>query len=127
MTLEHLRAEFAHSEVRVDTLLEKHDGERLNLPPAPGRWSALQCIEHLSLANELNAGSLASALRDGPRLRSGDKHVRAGLLWRVLVKGVQPDSRLKGFAPRVLRPAAQLDPSATRRQLPRKPTRRCGN
>jgi len=44
MTLEQLRIEFAHSEVRVDALLEKHDSKRLNLPPAPGRWSALQRI-----------------------------------------------------------------------------------
>jgi len=116
MTLEHLRMEFAHSEVRVDALLEKHDSERLNLPPTPGRWSALQCIEHVSLANELNAGALGIALRDGPRLPAGDGQIRTGLLWRVLLKGVQPGTRLRGFAPRVLRPPGRLDPSVTRRR-----------
>lgn len=117
MTLAQLRLEFAHSEVRVDALLEKHDSGRLNLPPSAGRWSALQCIEHLSLANELNAGALAVALRDGPRSPPGDEHIRTGLLWRVLLKGVQPDSRLKGFAPRVLQPADRLDPSVTHRRF----------
>lgn len=117
MTLEQLRIEFAHSEVRVDALLQKHDSEQLNLPPSPGRWSALQCIEHLSLANEFNARALTTALRDGPRLPAGDQHIRTGLLWRVLLKGVQPNSRLKGFAPRVLQPAARLDPSATHRRF----------
>jgi len=101
----------------VDKLLENHDYERLNLPPTPGRWSALQCIEHVSLANELNAGALASALRDGPRVPASDEHIRTGLLWRILLKGVEPGTRLRGFAPRVLRPAGRLDPCATRRRF----------
>jgi DinB superfamily len=117
MTLEQLRIEFAHSEGRVDKLLEKHDCERLNVPPGPGRWSALQCIEHVSLANELNTGALAIALRDGPRLPAAGEHIRTGLLWRILLKGVEPNFRLRGFAPRVLRPADRLDPGVTCRRF----------
>jgi DinB family protein len=114
MTLEHMRTEFTRSELRVDTLLENHDARRLNTPPAIGRWSALQCIEHLSLTNELNTGALAVALRDQPRTPAEALEIQTGLLWRILLKGVDPSTRLKGFAPRVLRPSAHFDPAMTR-------------
>ena len=118
MTLDELGLEFARSEVRVDRLIQNHDSEILNRTPAPNRWSALQCIQHLVLANELNTGALARALCKRPKLPAADnERIQPGLVWRFLLRLVDPKAKLRGFAPRALRPATSLDPAETRRRF----------
>ena len=118
MTLDELGIEFTRSELRVDNLIQSHGSESLNRPPAPNRWSALQCVEHLVLANELNTGALTRALREQPNLAAANNdRIQPGLVWSLLLRVVDPRTRLKGFAPRVLRPATRLDPTETRRRF----------
>jgi DinB superfamily len=118
MTLDELGLEFTRSEVRVDNLIQGHDSENLNRPPAPNRWSALQCIQHLVLTNELNTGALTRALGKRPNLPAANNdRIRPGLVWSFLLRLVDPKTQLRGFAPRVLRPATRLDPTETRRRF----------
>lgn len=118
MTLGELGLAFARSEDHVDNLIQRHDSETLNRPPSPNRWSALQCIQHLALANELNTGALTTALRARPNLPAADNdRIRPGPMWSFLLKLVDPKTQLRGFAPRRLQPPARLDPAETRRRF----------
>jgi len=117
VTLADLSLEFSRSEARLDKLLDKHDSAMLNRTPGPESWSALQCIEHLTLTNRLNLASLGVALRERPRIQANDDLIHPGWLWRFLLKLVDPSTRLKGFAPRVLRPSSCLDPIETRNRF----------
>jgi hypothetical protein len=117
VTLGDLDLEFSRSEARLDKLLATHDPDLLNRVPGPERWSALQCIEHLTLANRVNSAALAAALRERPKIHATNDTIHPGWLWTFLLKLVEPSTRLKGFAPRVLRPPSHLDPVETRNRF----------
>lgn len=114
MTLRELDAEFSRSEQRAEELLQRYGTEPLNRRPGPRKWSALECLEHLVLTNRLNAGALARALQGaGAAGGVADDTVKPGWVWRLLLKGVDPRSKLKAFAPGKLRPGRELDAAET--------------
>lgn len=117
MTIGDLSLEFSRSEGRLNKLLDNYDPVLLNRVSRPDCWSALQCIEHLTLTNRLNLASLEAALRERPRIQATDDLIHPGSLWRFLLKLVHPSTRLKGFAPSVLRPSSRLDPTETRNRF----------
>ena len=70
-------------------------------------------------ANELNTGAVATDLLKRPSLptASGRDPIRPGLVWSLLLRGVDSRTRLRGLAPGVLRPATHLDPQDTHRRF----------
>jgi uncharacterized damage-inducible protein DinB len=68
--------------------------------PAPGRWSVLQCIEHLTIVEQIFLGRLQNAERAGaPPI---DKQREAELLARVSSRGQRVE------APEPVRPAGRF-------------------
>jgi len=49
-TLDELEGQFAAISARIQTLVTSGGAEMCIKPPAPGSWSAAECIEHLSLS-----------------------------------------------------------------------------
>lgn len=102
-------ADLAAGEVRVHGMFEGTSHDLLNWQPPGGGWSALQCIQHLTLANGLLSGAIACALEDVRAVEQASSLITPGPIWRVLLAMVEPNVRLKGFAPAVLKPSVTLD------------------
>jgi hypothetical protein len=101
--------DFARSEERVRALLLGRSAEQLNWRPEPGRWSMLQCVEHLAVTNRFLGNSIELALKGRPLAGPESDRIAPGLAWRVFLRLLEPSVTLKGFAPRVLQPAPSLD------------------
>ena len=68
--------------------------------PAPGRWSVLECVEHLAVAEQLMLSRLESAARsqDAPENRERE--------WRILSRGANRTRPME--APEPARPAGRF-------------------
>lgn len=58
-------AGFQQAMDEVRTLIEGVDNETLNTPEAPGKWSMLQCIEHISRATQVYNDNISAKLNNG--------------------------------------------------------------
>ena len=50
------------ADVRAKAVAESLTPRQLNWKPSPAEWSVGQCLEHLSIANEVYMGAMAPAL-----------------------------------------------------------------
>jgi hypothetical protein len=85
--------------------------------PGPGRWSAVECLEHLNRGLEPHLPLLAAALARGRAREApgGPPYGRGTAFGRLLLRGLDPGrGRPRRFkAPRPFRPPAHaLDPEA---------------
>lgn len=91
--------------------------EQLSYTPAPGAWSAAQCLEHLNIYGQYYLPALEKAIDQGKKQGSLPKPVfRAGWLGAYFTKLMQPqpDGTLKSkmAAPKNAVPAAAPEPLA---------------
>jgi len=100
--------DFAKAEDRVRKLLLNRNPSQLNRHPEPGRWSILQCVEHLAITNQLIGNAIDLAL-EAPPAGPESGRIAPGPLWRFFLALIEPSVTLKGFAPKVLQPASSLD------------------
>ena len=63
--LDEMKAGFEQAINKVKSLVGSVDSEMLNQPEAPGKWSMLQCIEHMSLASQLYNENITAKLNNG--------------------------------------------------------------
>jgi hypothetical protein len=106
-------AHYAAAELRAHVIVENRDAGVLNWRPDDRRWSILQCIQHLALANQFLGASIERALSEGSKVGPESERIKPGMVWRFLLALVEPRVRLKGFAPNVLQPPPSLDAEPT--------------
>ena len=106
-------AGFTAAELRARALIENRSARQLNWRLDDRRWSILQCIDHLAITNQLLGSSIERLLNELPRIGPESELISPGPIWRFLLTLVEPQVRLKGFAPRVLQPASSLDAKLT--------------
>lgn len=63
--LDIMKAGFEQAIAQVKSLVEGVESTQLNQPEAAGKWSMLQCIEHMSLASQLYNDNIAAKLNNG--------------------------------------------------------------
>ncbi len=103
---------FAESDERLEALAGRLSDEQANWQPAPDRWSAAQCVEHLNASAGLYFGAMEEAIRRGrERGWTGTApYGRGTLLGRLLLSLVDPANTKKVKAPAIFHPAAsELD------------------
>jgi hypothetical protein len=113
--LDQLKAEVDHLKHRVHASFYYADGDALNAPPGPGKWSALACLEHLSISNHFYNKQLKKRLQAStapkPRIFKG-----TGWLGHWLTRNTEPDAnnaikfKMKTF--KVARPRTDWDEKA---------------
>ena len=91
--------------------------EQLSRPPAPGAWSAAQCLEHLNIYGRYYLPEIEKAIRFGKENEhEPEKYFRSGWLGAYFTRLMQPqpDGSLKSKmkAPKNAVPAPQPDAHA---------------
>src|SRR5436309_15763015 len=97
--------QIAAVKAEAQRLLAGRSGAEFNRRPAPGRWSAAECLDHLNAIRKVLpaidrtiAGARARGLRsDGP--------FRYGWFTRSVIRAFQPPPRRRFLNPTLLDPA----------------------
>ncbi|WP_266366184.1 DinB family protein [Tellurirhabdus rosea] len=85
--------------------------EQLAWKPAPGRWSIIECLQHLNLAerfyirNIQHKSDQLGLVQHNPT----DQTVSQGLVGKALMYAVDPQAKIKLPAPSVVQPRRDLD------------------
>ena len=85
-------AAIARQDLQTAIALKDADTATLYQRPAPGAWSAMQCLEHLNLYAAFYIPEIEKALSNGG---SATPVFKSGLVGNMLVKMVQPKEHLK--------------------------------
>jgi len=99
----------------AEALIHSAEEDVLNTAPAPDAWSAVQCLDHLNTAGWLLLTRMERRINDakenGP---FGEGPFRYGFVSRIMIRLMQPSSRLSIPAPPSYEPDARstLDPHA---------------
>jgi hypothetical protein len=113
-----LDAELAASEARAAALVTPLTKDQLNWKPAAGSWSVGQCIEHLSVANEVYLAAIERALTPLPPAPT--QEIAPGWFGRWFIRNyIAPSDRArKSRAPRIIVPRTPvLEPRILDRYL----------
>ncbi|WP_143309772.1 DinB family protein [Chitinophaga vietnamensis] len=111
--LQQLRQQIIEVRTAVETRFSGKNDASLQLAPAPGKWSAIQCLEHLNTYGRYYLPALERAIEQA--LKNGDKatpRFRSGWLGAKFTKMMQPQENgmpaTKMQSPRGYRPALNL-------------------
>lgn len=85
-------AAIARQDLQTAIAFKTADAALLNQRPAPGAWSALQCLEHLNLYAAFYIPEIEKTLKSAG---SATPVFKSGLVGNMLVKMVQPKEYLK--------------------------------
>jgi len=107
--IKHLKEQFQRSAEEVHQLLEQVTEEQLSLPPAPGKWSMGECIEHLNRTGTFITEEMELSISEGIRKNlKGKPPYHYGWFNRFFIRMMEPGSRMKTPAPGMYKP----DPAA---------------
>jgi len=111
-----LIAELDAADKKAKELATGLSGEQLNWQPGPGAWSVGQCLEHLSIFNELYLPAISSSLEGNPL--SVAQEITLGWFSRWFINNyVEPSSSKRARSPRKVVPGAWVEPSVLDRFL----------
>ena len=116
ITLDVVLSDLEKAEAKAADLVRGRSPAQLNWRPEGRRWSILQCLQHLALANQILGGLMEAAVTESRNADPANTGLEPNLLWRMLLAAVEPPG-LKGFAPKRLQPASMLNPEATVTEL----------
>lgn len=110
---------------QVEIILDKAVREWQNLPPqklnqepAPGSWSAAQCMAHLNAYGNYYLPAIEKAIHQARHQGSTPKEeFRSSWLGAYFTKLMQPDSKTKMKSPANAIPPATLNPTETLAQF----------
>jgi len=93
--------------------------QQLNWKPGPAQWSVGQCLEHLSLANEVYLRAMSPALQGGGRRRAVVSEITPGWFGRYFIRYyIEPSTKTRRTrAPRKIRPNPEVPASVLERFL----------
>ncbi|MDA0206585.1 MAG: DinB family protein [Acidobacteria bacterium] len=106
-------SDFDRSDEFVRSAIRRVDSARLNLQPAPERWTVLQCFAHLTAVNVAIADAMEKALDSLPRDAAAVDRLRPGLIWSLFFKILEPPVRFRARAPAAIQPSPMLDADET--------------
>lgn len=91
------------------------EAEELNMRPASGGWSILQCIEHINLTNHLYLKTFAQAVERSTDFTHADDPYKMGMWGKLMTKAMKPKGnrikwKMKTFPS--LQPLNVKDPKA---------------
>jgi hypothetical protein len=106
-----LIAEFNARDELATSLAKGLSPRQLNWQPQAGSWSVGQCLEHLSIGNEMYCRAISDALDQ--RSSGPVREIKPKFFGRMFIRTyIEPKEKIrKAQAPRVVRPTAQIDPS----------------
>jgi DinB family protein len=108
-----LEGEINEATNRARKLIENTDGRRFTVRPEPSRWSAAECLAHLSLATESFLPVLRGAIDDAKKkAMTSDCVPHMDMLGSVLRWLMEPPARSRfktqaPFVPRAIRAKAE--------------------
>jgi len=111
---------------RLQTVLDTVEREfqplttaQLTWKPAPDRWSVVECLQHLNLAERFYIRNLQHKADQLGLVqhRPTDQPIRSGLVGRALRYVVDPRTPLRLPAPPVVQPRKDLDPAVVLAQF----------
>lgn len=104
-----LRAELDEADARATTLAQELAIAQLNWRPSPGAWSIGQCLDHLTITNDVYLAAMATALEEAPLHQVGD--ITPGWFARYFISNyMEPTAKTrKSPAPRKIRPHQEVD------------------
>jgi len=111
--LEHELKDLIHT---VNQQVSPHSAKFLNTPEGPGKWSILQCVEHLSLANQVYVKNIANCLASSQE-ELKDYEFQSHWKGDLFTKRIAPRSnqeikgKMKTF--KSMEPSEVLDPQET--------------
>lgn len=106
---------FREIKTDAEALINNTDDSTLRTPPAPGEWSAVQCLDHLNTAGWLLLARIERQINDaqenGPY---GEEPFQYGFVSRMFIRLMNPESRLSIPAPPSYEPEMKdtLEPHA---------------
>jgi hypothetical protein len=104
--LEALVAAFDAVERDAGRLVSGLDDATFNRAPAPGAWSAAQCLDHLTVAVTVYLEAMKAALPDArPPRTGGPPQIDPGFPSRWFIRQLEPPVRFRAKAPRIIVPA----------------------
>lgn len=106
--LEDVEKELNEATRRAWTLVQSTDGRLFTVRPSPLRWSAAECLAHLSISSELFLPVLGNALVKARTSTKKRGNAKMDLLGRILAWFLEPPIRTK------VRTSAPFVPKSTR-------------
>lgn len=99
-TLDELEGQFAEISARIQTLVTSTGAEMCAKSPAPGSWSAVECIEHLSLSADAYFPVWQQVIATaGPRRAEMDAPYAVDFWGRFLSWILEPPARIRSKTP----------------------------
>ena len=114
---ERLIRELDAADVRAKGVAQTLTLQQLNWKPSPAQWGVGQCLEHLSIANELYLKEMTPALEGQPR--GVVQEITPGWLARFFIRTfIEPSPKTwRGPAPPKIRPSSEVPVSVLERFL----------
>jgi hypothetical protein len=110
-----LNSELDANDATAKKLLSDLSPEQLNWKPSPAAWSIGQCLEHLSISNEVYLQAVDTALDGKPH--SPVEQLNLGLIGGWFLRNFVEPSRVRAPAPGKVRPASTVESSVLTRYL----------
>lgn len=107
-SLDEIRGEIASVNAEAQRMCAGLTGEQLGWRPQAGKWSMAENLAHLNLTTQIFLPTLDRAIENARRnglLASGPFEL--GLLGRLFVWYVEPPPKIKGPAPKLIKPILQ--------------------
>ncbi len=105
-----LLSEYAETADDATRLVETQPRARLTSRPHPARWSALECLEHLTLSHRAFIEPLTQAVASAPRLSAPATNYRLDWSARLLLWYLEPPIRLRSRTPVPFQPQRIAEP-----------------
>lgn len=102
--------ELTSARLRLDRIVAETPDARLTQPPASGRWSAAQCVEHLNMTSGVFIPELEAAIEEAASLKDKQPaRLRRSFSGWLLWKGMSQPSRMKLKTPASFEPDTDVE------------------
>ena len=90
-----LLEEYRETAADAVRLIETQPAARLTSRPNPARWSAVECLQHLTLSNQQFAPRVETALTQARLLPTSDGPYKMDFMARILLWTLEPPVRMR--------------------------------
>jgi hypothetical protein len=108
--IDELKEQYADISADAVRLIETQPAVRLTSRPHPTRWSAVECLQHLTVSAERFAPLVEEAIEKARHLPPADRPYRVSLMGRLLLWMLEPPVRLRFPTPPSFQPSMEQSP-----------------
>lgn len=110
--IEALYTAFQAASAQAESLFSTTPAPQLEQAPAPGSWSAAQCLAHLAATNLAYVTAMRAAVQPVLHLHNHERSgpIRPGFPTRWFLSNLEPPARRKVRAPGAIQPAPSVEP-----------------